>query len=68
MRQKDSLKNYELYDIIGKGAFGDVRIAKNKTTSILIFLLQMKSLPLNEYKNRDQWRKNKFPVYIWKDS
>jgi hypothetical protein len=39
MRQKESLKNYELYDIIGKGAFGDVRTAKNKTTSILIFLL-----------------------------
>jgi serine/threonine protein kinase len=33
MRQKDSLNNYELYQIIGKGAFGEVRLAKNIVTS-----------------------------------
>jgi serine/threonine protein kinase len=34
-RQKDCLKNYELHQLIGRGAFGDVRIAKNKATSNL---------------------------------
>jgi serine/threonine protein kinase len=32
-RQKDCLENYELHKLIGRGAFGDVRIAKNKATS-----------------------------------
>ncbi len=36
MRQKDSLKNYELYNLIGKGAFGEVRLAKNRKTSKII--------------------------------
>ena len=36
MRQKDCLKNYELYNLIGKGAFGEVRLAKNRKTSNII--------------------------------
>lgn len=32
-RQKDCLANYELHKLIGRGAFGDVRIARNKATS-----------------------------------
>ena len=37
MRQKDCLKNYKLYNLIGKGAFGEVRLARNKKTGIYIF-------------------------------
>jgi hypothetical protein len=37
MRQKDSLNNYELYNLIGKGAFGEVRLARNRKTSKIIF-------------------------------
>lgn len=33
MRQKDSLSNYTLYRTIGRGAFGEVRLAKNICTS-----------------------------------
>ena len=34
MRTKDKLSNYELLGMIGKGAFGDVRLAKIKETGI----------------------------------
>ena len=34
-RMKDKLSNYKLYQMIGKGAFGDVRLAKIKATGIL---------------------------------
>ena len=34
LRLRDRLSNYELMEMIGKGAFGDVRLAKTKETSI----------------------------------
>ncbi len=34
MRVKDKLTNYELLSMIGKGAFGDVRLAKLRETGI----------------------------------
>lgn len=34
-RQKDHLENYQLHNIIGRGAFGEVRLAQNIKTSIL---------------------------------
>ena len=33
-RIKDRLSNYELLGMIGKGAFGDVRLARMKDTGI----------------------------------
>ncbi len=39
MRQKDNLKNYELYNLIGKGGFGEVRLARNRKTSNIILSL-----------------------------
>ena len=32
LRKKDSLKNYKLYSLIGRGAFGEVRLAKEIST------------------------------------
>ena len=34
-RQKDDLKNYKLHNIIGRGAFGEVRLATQTSTSNL---------------------------------
>lgn len=35
LRQKDNLKNYKLDRVIGRGAFGEVRVARNLITSIM---------------------------------
>lgn len=72
-RQKDTLDNYRLYNVIGKGAFGEVRLAKNIVTSNLITykddvvaikrldkrnLLKKKQI-YNAYLERDFMIKNK---------
>jgi serine/threonine protein kinase len=33
-RSKDNLSNYKLYNVIGRGAFGEVRLGRNIATSI----------------------------------
>lgn len=40
-RQKDTIKNYKLYSVIGRGAFGEVRLARNIETSKYVFILRL---------------------------
>jgi serine/threonine kinase 38 len=49
-RAKISVKDFEPLKIIGRGAFGEVRVCKNKMTSEVVAIKKMKKTEMI-YKN-----------------
>ena len=50
-RQKMSVKDFEPIEIIGRGAFGEVRLCRNKNTSQILAVKKMKKSEML-YKNQ----------------
>ena len=53
-------KNYELMSVLGEGAFGKVRLAKNKKTGEYIALKQLKELEITKMKQIDHLKNENF--------
>lgn len=50
-RQKMSVKDFEPIEIIGRGAFGEVRLCRNKNTNEIVAVKKMKKSEML-YKNQ----------------